>query len=77
MGTEIGMRRGYGFQGQVTTGDSSDKQGKMGAGYNNLRRKQKKQQCQVGREEEGSKSNQPELAAFLLAFRDTLIEEPL
>ena len=31
----------------------------------------------MGREEEGSSSNQPELAAFLLARRDTLIEEPL
>jgi len=31
----------------------------------------------VGREEEGSSSNRPELAAFLLAFRDMLIEEPL
>jgi len=30
-----------------------------------------------GREEEGSSSNRPELAAFLLALRDTLIEEPL
>jgi len=33
MGTEIGIPRGYGFQGQVTAGDGSDKQGKMGAGY--------------------------------------------
>jgi len=41
MGTEIGMRGGYGFQGQVTSGDSSDKKGKMGAGYNDLRRKRK------------------------------------
>jgi len=32
MGTEIGMLEGYGFQGQVTAGDGSDKQGKMGAG---------------------------------------------
>jgi len=31
----------------------------------------------VGREEEGSSSNQPKLAAFLLALRDTLIEELL
>jgi len=76
MGTEIGMLGGYGFQGQVTASDSSDRQGKMGAGYNNLRRKKKKQQCKVGREEEGSSSNRPELAAFLLALRDTLIEEP-
>ena len=77
MGTEIGMLGGYEFQCQVTAYDGSDKQDKMGAGYNNLRRKKKKQQCKVGREEEGSSSNQPELAAFLLALRDTLIEEHL
>ena len=77
MGTEIGMLGGYGFQGPVTAGDGSDKQGKIGAGYNNLRRKKKCQQCTVGREKEGFSSNRPELAAFLLALRDTLIEEPL
>jgi len=77
MGTEIGILGGYGFQGQVTVGDGSDKKGKMGVGYNNLRRRKKRQQCKVGREEEGSSSNWPELAAFLLALRDTLIEEPL
>jgi len=49
----------------------------MGAGYNKLRRKKEKQQCKVGREEEGSSSNRPELAAFFLALRDMLIEEPL
>jgi len=75
MGTEIGMLGGYEFQGQVTAGDGSDKQGKIGAGYTNLRRK--KQQCKVGREEKGSSSNRPELAVFLLALRDTLIEELL
>ena len=32
---------------------------------------------QSGSEEEGSNSNRPELAAFLLALRDILIEEPL
>jgi len=41
MGTEIGMLGGYGFQGQVTAGDISDQKGKMGAGYNKLRRKKK------------------------------------
>jgi len=77
----------------------ANKQGKIRAGYNNLRRKKKKQQCKVGREEEGSSSNQPEreitlfigkpkgrskmisnrpeVAALLLALRDTLIEELL
>ena len=81
-GTEIGMLGGYGFQGQVTAGDGSDKQSKMGAGHSNLRRKKKKQQCKVGRdkvgrEEKSSSSNQSELAAFLLALCDTLIEKPL
>jgi hypothetical protein len=43
MGTEVSMLGGYGFQGQVTAGDGSDKQGKIGAGYTNLRRKKKTQ----------------------------------
>jgi len=64
MDTEIGMLGGYVFQGQVTAGDSSDKKGKMRAGYNNLRRKKKNQQCKVGREEESFSSNWPGLAAF-------------
>ena len=55
----------------------TNREGKMGAGYNNLRRKKKKQQCKVGLEEEGSSSNQPELAAFFLVLRDTLIWESL
>jgi len=54
MGTEIGMLGGYRFQSQLTARDGSDKQGKMGAGYDNLREKKKKQQCKVGREKEGS-----------------------
>jgi len=48
----------------------------MGAEYNNWRREKKKQQCKV-KQEEGFTSNQPELAALLLALRDALIEEPL
>jgi len=73
MSTEIGMFGGYVFQGKVTEGEGSE----MEVGYNNLRRKKKEQQCKVGREEEGSSSNRSELAAFYLALRDTLIEEPL
>ena len=71
------MLGGYGFQGQVAAGDGSDKKGKMGVGYNNLRRRKKRQQCKLGREEEGSSSNWPELAAFFLALHDMLIGEPL
>ena len=65
------------FQGQLTAGDASDKKGKVGAGYNNLRRKKKQQQCKVGREEEGSSSNWPELVAFFLALRDTPMQEQM
>jgi len=50
MGTEIIMLGGYGFLGQVTACNGSDKKGKMGAGYNILRREEKQQQCKVGRE---------------------------
>jgi len=71
MGTEIGLLGNYGFQGQITAGDVSDKKGKMGAGHHNLRRKKKKQQCKVGHKEMGSSSNRPELAAFLLALHES------
>jgi len=77
MGTVIGMLGGYGFQGQIIAGDGSDQKGKMGTGYNKWRRKKKKQQYKVGREEQGSSSNRLEFAAFLLALRNTPIEEPL
>jgi len=71
------MLGGYGLQGQVTASDDSDEKGKLEAGNHNLRRRKKKQQCKVGREEEGSSLNRPELSALLLALRDTLIKEPL
>jgi len=59
MGADTGMLGGYGFQGRVSAGEGSDKKGKMGVGYNDLRRKKEKQQCKVGREEEGSSTNRP------------------
>ena len=70
MGTEIGGRLGgYGFRGTVTAGDGSNqKGGKIGARYVNLRKKRKRQQRKVGREEE----NRPELAAFVLVLRGTV-----
>jgi len=45
------MLGGYRFQGNVTAGDGSDKKGKMGAGYNNLKRKKKNKKFKVGRED--------------------------
>ena len=78
MGTEIGRLGGYGFRGTVTAGDGSNQQGgKMGAGYVNLRKKGKRQERKVGCEEEGSSSNRPELAAFVLALRGTPVTKPM
>jgi len=78
MGTEIGRLGGYGFRGTVTAGDGSNqKGGKIGAGYVNLRKQREKQQRKVGHEEEGSSSNRPELAAFVLALRSTPVTKPM
>ena len=43
----------------------------------NLRKQRKRQQRKVGREEEGSSSNRPELAAFVLASRGTPVTNPM
>jgi len=78
MGTEIGKLGGYGFRGTVTVGDGSNqKGGKMGAGYVNLRKQRKRQQRKVGREEEGSSSNRPGLAAIVLVLRGTPVSKPM
>jgi len=72
MGTEISRLGGDSFRGTVTAGDESNqKGGGMGAGYVNLQKQRKGQQRKVGREEEGSSLNRPELAAFVLALRST------
>jgi len=49
----------------------------MGAGYVNLRKQRKRQQRKVGCEEEGSSSDRPELAAFVLALGGTPVITPM
>jgi len=49
----------------------------MRAGYVNLREKRKRQQRKVGREEEGSSLNSPELAAFVLVLCGTPVATPM
>ena len=49
----------------------------MGAEYVNLKGKTKRQQRTMGREEEGSSSNRPELAASVLALRGTPVTKPM
>jgi len=78
MGTEIGSLGGHSFRGTVTAGDGSNqKGGTIGAGYVNLRKKRKRQQRKVGREEEGSSSNRSELVAFVWALRSTPVTTPM
>jgi len=78
MGTEIGRLGGYGFRGTVTADDGSNQKGReIGAGYVNLRKRRKRQQRKVGREEEGSSSNRLELAAFVLTLRGTPVINPM
>ena len=49
----------------------------MGAGYENLRKKSRRQQMNVGRKVEGSSSNCSELAVFVLALRGTPATTPM
>ena len=76
MGTEIGRLGGYGFRGTVTAGDrSNQKKGKMLQGM--MWTQRKRQQRKVEREEEGSSSTRPELAAFVLALCSTPVTKPM
>ena len=43
----------------------------------NLRKQRDRQQRKVGHEEEGSSSNRPELAAFVLALRGTPVTKTM
>jgi len=77
MCTNIGGLGGCSFRGTIT-GDASNQKGeKIGAGYVNLQKQRKRQQRKVGREEEGSSPNRPELAAFVLALCSTPVTKPM
>jgi len=43
----------------------------------NLRKQRKRQQRKVGREEEGSSSNRPDIAPFVLALHCTSVTKPM
>ena len=69
MGTEAGMLAEYDFQGMVLGEDSADDAGKMGAGFCCLQKGNVKGCIRVGREQEGTSSSRPELAALEIALR--------
>ena len=77
LGSEAGMLGCYWFSGVVFAGDGSDHRGRMGAGAYCLGDPDVQQCVGVGREEEGTSSNRPELAALVLALRKTRFTDNL
>jgi hypothetical protein len=69
MGTEAGMLGVYNFQGMVLGGDGLHEAGRMGAGFCCLHRSDVAECMRVGRAQEGTSSNRPELAALEAALR--------
>ena len=69
MDTEAGMLGVYNFQGVVLGGDGSNEADRMGAGFRCLHRSDMAGCIREGREQEGTSSNRPELAALEAALR--------
>jgi hypothetical protein len=61
MGTEVGLLGEYGFQGVTLGVDGSCKDGKVGSGCCKFKEEGAGKCARVGREEEGTSSNMPEL----------------
>jgi ubiquitin len=75
MGTEVGQLGGYGFQGATLGVDGSCKNGKMGSGCGKFREEGADKCARVGREEEGTSSNRPELGGVVLALQSAALSE--
>ena len=75
LGSEIGRLGGYEFQGAVYGIDGANQGGKMGAGCCRLGKPDEDQSARVGREEEGTSSNRPELGGVALALRKAGVEK--
>jgi ribonuclease HI len=75
MGTEVGLLDGYGFQGVTLGVDGSCKDGKMGSGCCKFKEEGASKCARVGREEEGTSSNRPELGGIVLALQSAALSE--
>jgi hypothetical protein len=75
MGTEVGLLGGYGFQGVTLGVDGSCKDGKMGSGCHKFKEEGAGKCARVGREEEGTSSNRPELGGIVLALQSATLSE--
>jgi ribonuclease HI len=75
MGTGVGQLGGYGFQGVTLGVDGSCKDGKMGSGCCKFKEEGAGKCARVGREEEGTSSNRPELGGVVLALQSAALSE--
>jgi ribonuclease HI len=75
MGTEVGLLGGYGFQGVTLGVDGTCKDGKMGSGCCKFKEEGADKCARVGREEEGTSSNRPELGGIVLALESAALSE--
>jgi hypothetical protein len=75
MGTEVGQLGGYGFQGAIFGVDGSCKDGKMGSGCCKFQGEEGDKCARVGREEEVTSSNRPELGGAVLASQSAALSE--
>ena len=67
LGSEIGMLGGYAFKGVTMGIDGSNGEGRMGAGCCCFKQPEVDRWVRVGREDEGTSSNRPELGGLLLS----------
>jgi ribonuclease HI len=75
MGTEVGLLGGYGFQGVTLGVDGSCKDGQMGSGCCKFKEEGAGKCARVGREEEGTSSNRPELGGIVLVLESAALSE--
>ncbi len=75
MGTEVGQLGGYGFQGAIFGVDGSCKHGTMGSGCCKFQEEEADKCARVGRKEEGTSSNRPELGGIVLTLQSAALSE--
>jgi hypothetical protein len=75
MGTEVGQLGGYGFQGAIIGADWSCKRWKDGVRVLQIPGEVADKCARVGREEEGTISNRPELGGVVLALQSAALSE--
>ena len=75
MGTDVGQLGGYGFQGAIFGVDGSCKDGTMGSGCYKFQGEEVDKWARVGREEEGTSLNRPELGGIVLALQSSALSE--